>query len=76
MNRADLKPLKVVLTNYPDGQVEELEAVNNPEDPSAGTRQVPFSKVLYIEQDDFMENPPKQFFRLAPGQNFGARVST
>ncbi|MDB5347099.1 MAG: glutaminyl-tRNA synthetase [Schlesneria sp.] len=70
---AVLKPLKVVLTNYPDGQVDELEAVNNPEDPSAGTRQVPFSKVLYIEQDDFMENPPKQFFRLAPGREVRLR---
>lgn len=63
---AVLKPLKVVIENYPDGQVEYMEAVNNPEDESAGTRTVPFSKVLYIEQDDFMENPPKQFFRLAP----------
>ncbi|MBS0201870.1 MAG: glutamine--tRNA ligase/YqeY domain fusion protein [Planctomycetes bacterium] len=70
---AVLKPLKVVLTNYPDGQVEELEAINNPEDPAAGTRQVPFSKVLYIEQDDFMENPPKQFFRLAPGREVRLR---
>jgi glutaminyl-tRNA synthetase len=70
---AVLKPLKVVLTNYPDGQVDELEAVNNPEDPSAGTRQVPFSRVLYIEQDDFMENPPKQFFRLAPGREVRLR---
>jgi glutaminyl-tRNA synthetase len=70
---AVLKPLKVVLTNYPDGQVDELEAVNNPEDPAAGTRQVPFSKVLYIEQDDFMENPPKQFFRLAPGREVRLR---
>jgi glutaminyl-tRNA synthetase len=70
---AVLKPLKVVLTNYPDGQVEELEAVNNPEDPAAGTRLVPFSKVLYIEQDDFRENPPKQFFRLAPGREVRLR---
>ena len=70
---AVLKPLKVVLTNYPDGQVEELEAINNPEDPAAGTRQVPFSKILYIEQDDFMENPPKQFFRLAPGREVRLR---
>ncbi|MEI8379077.1 MAG: glutamine--tRNA ligase/YqeY domain fusion protein [Planctomycetota bacterium] len=70
---AVLKPLKIVLTNYPDGQVEELEAINNPEDPAAGTRQVPFSKVLYIEQDDFMENPPKQFFRLAPGREVRLR---
>ncbi len=61
-----LRPLKVVLTNYPEGQTEELEAVNNPEDPSAGTRRVPFSRVLFVEQEDFMENPPKDFFRLAP----------
>ena len=61
------RPLKVVLTNYPEGQTEELEAVNNPEDPSAGSRKVPFSRVLYIERDDFMENPPKKFFRLSPG---------
>ena len=64
---AVLRPLKVVIDNYPDGQVEELEAVNNPEDLDAGTRKVPFSKVLYIEQDDFREDPPKKFFRLAPG---------
>ena len=70
---AVLKPLRIVLTNYPEGQVEELDAINNPEDPSAGTRQVPFSKVLYIEQDDFMEDPPKQFFRLAPGREVRLR---
>jgi glutaminyl-tRNA synthetase len=64
---AVLKPLKVVITNYPDGRIEELEAVNNPEDPAAGTRKVPFSRVIYIERDDFMENPPKKFFRLTPG---------
>ncbi|OQA78848.1 MAG: Glutamine--tRNA ligase [bacterium ADurb.Bin243] len=63
-----LKPLKVVITNYPDGQVEELDAQNNPEDESAGTRKIPFSKVIYIERDDFREDPPKQFFRLAPGR--------
>ncbi len=68
-----LKPLKVVLTNYPDGQVEYQDAINNPEDPSQGTRQIPFSKVLYIEQDDFMETPPKQFFRLAPGREVRLR---
>ena len=56
-----------MIDNYPEGQVEELDAVNNPEDASAGTRKVPFSKVLYIEQDDFREDPPKQFFRLSPG---------
>ena len=64
---AVLRPLKVVFTNYPEGKVEELEAVNNPEDPSAGSRKVPFSQVVYIERDDFMENPPKKFFRLSPG---------
>ncbi|MBM3845769.1 MAG: glutamine--tRNA ligase/YqeY domain fusion protein [Verrucomicrobia bacterium] len=62
-----LRPLEVVIENYPEDKVELLEAVNNPEDPSAGTRQIPFSRVLYIEQDDFMENPPKKFFRLVPG---------
>jgi len=64
---AVLRPLKVVLTNYPEGQTEELDAVNNPEDPKAGTRKVPFSRELYIEQDDFMENPPPKYFRLRPG---------
>jgi glutaminyl-tRNA synthetase len=63
---AVLRPLKVVLENYPEGQVEEMDLVNNPEDPSAGTRKVPFSGVLYIERDDFMEEPPKKFYRLAP----------
>ena len=62
-----LRPIKVVLTNYPEGQVEHVDVINNPEDPSAGTRQVPFSRVLYIERDDFMENPPKKFYRLSPG---------
>ncbi|HOQ04367.1 MAG TPA: glutamine--tRNA ligase/YqeY domain fusion protein [Anaerohalosphaeraceae bacterium] len=70
---AVLNPLKVVLTNYPEGQTELLEAINNPEDLSAGTRQVPFSKVLYIERDDFMENPPKKFYRLAPGREVRLR---
>lgn len=65
---AVLRPLKLVIDNYPDGRVEELEAVNNPEDPSAGNRAVPFSKVIYIEQDDFREDPPKKFHRLAPGK--------
>jgi glutaminyl-tRNA synthetase len=60
-------PVKVLLENYPEGQVEQLEAENNPEDPTAGTRQLPFSKELYIEQDDFMEVPPNKFFRLFPG---------
>jgi glutaminyl-tRNA synthetase len=72
---AVLDPLKVVLVNYPDDQVELLEAINNPEDPSAGTRQVPFSKVLYIERDDFMENPPKDFYRLAPGREVRLRYA-
>ena len=64
---AVLRPLRVVLENWPAGKVEMVQAVNNPEDPGAGTREVPFSGVLYIEQDDFMENPPKKFFRLSPG---------
>jgi glutaminyl-tRNA synthetase len=72
---AVLDPLKVVLVNYPDDQVEWLEAINNPEDPRAGTRQVPFSKVLYIERDDFMENPPKDFYRLAPGREVRLRYA-
>jgi glutaminyl-tRNA synthetase len=64
---AVLRPLKVVITNYPEGQVEELEAVNNPEDPNAGKRKLPFSRVLHIERDDFMETPPPKYFRLRPG---------
>jgi glutaminyl-tRNA synthetase len=70
-----LRPLKVVIENYPDGQTEEMDAINNPEDASAGTRKVPFSKVLYIEQDDFRENPPKDFFRLAPGREVRFRYA-
>ncbi len=70
-----LNPLKVVITNYPDGQVDELDAINNPEDPSAGTRKVPFAKVLYIEKEDFMEEPPKKFFRLAPGREVRLRYA-
>jgi glutaminyl-tRNA synthetase len=70
---AVLNPIKVVLTNYPESQVEQLEAVNNPEDPTAGTRLVPFSRELYIERDDFMEDPPKKFFRLAPGREVRLR---
>jgi glutaminyl-tRNA synthetase len=62
-----LRPVKVVIENYPEGQVEQLEAINNPEDPTAGTRQVPFTRELYIEEDDFQENPPPKFFRLRPG---------
>ena len=70
---AVLDPLKVVIDNYPEGLVEEMEAVNNPEDPSAGTRKVPFSKVLYIERDDFREDPPKQYYRLSPGREVRLR---
>jgi glutaminyl-tRNA synthetase len=70
---AVLKPLKVVIDNEPEGQVEESEAVNNPEDPAAGTRLVPFSRVIYIERDDFREDPPKKFFRLAPGKEVRLR---
>jgi glutaminyl-tRNA synthetase len=72
---AVLRPLKVIIDNYPEGQVEELEAVNNPEDPSAGTRKVPFARVLYIERDDFRQDPPKQFFRLAPGREVRLRYA-
>ena len=72
---AVLRPLKVVIENFPDGQVDELDAVNNPEDPSAGTRKVPFGKVLYIEQDDFREVPPPGFFRLAPGREVRLRYA-
>ena len=70
---AVLRPLKVVIDNYPEGQVEQMEAVNNPEDPSAGSRIVPFSKVVYIEQDDFREDPPKQYYRLSPGREVRLR---
>ena len=72
---AVLRPLKVVIDNYPEGQVEYLDAVNNPEDPSMGTRKVPFSRELYIEREDFMESPPKQFFRLAPGREVRLRYA-
>ncbi|HUW07259.1 MAG TPA: glutamine--tRNA ligase/YqeY domain fusion protein [Williamwhitmania sp.] len=72
---AVLNPLKVVITSYPEGQVEEMEAVNNPEDETAGKRKVAFSRELYIERDDFMENPPKKFFRLAPGQEVRLRYA-
>jgi glutaminyl-tRNA synthetase len=68
-----LRPLRVVIDNYPEGLVEEMDAVNNPEDSSAGTRKVPFSRVLYIEQDDFREDPPKQYFRLSPGREVRLR---
>ncbi|MGA2401553.1 MAG: glutamine--tRNA ligase/YqeY domain fusion protein [Syntrophobacteraceae bacterium] len=70
-----LRPLKVVIENYPEDQVEQLEAINNPEDASAGSREVPFSRVIYIERDDFMENPPKQFFRLSPGREVRLRYA-
>jgi len=68
-----LHPLRVVIDNYPDGLVEQMEAINNPEDPGDGARNVPFSKVLYIEQDDFREDPPKQFYRLSPGREVRLR---
>ena len=70
-----LRPLKLIIENYPEGQVEELEAINNPEDPAMGTRKLPFSRELYIEQDDFMEEPPKKFFRLAPGREVRLRYA-
>ena len=72
---AVLNPLRVVIENYPEGQVEELDAINNPEDPGAGSRKVPFSRTLYIEKEDFMENPPKKFFRLAPGREVRLRYA-
>ena len=72
---AVLDPLKVVIENYPEGQVEEMEAVNNPEDPAAGVRQVPFTRELYIEREDFMEAAPKKFFRLSPGQEVRLRYA-
>ncbi len=70
-----LKPLRVVIENFPDGRVEDVAAVNNPEDPSAGTRTVPFSRVLYLEQDDFRENPPPKYYRLAPGREVRLRYT-
>ena len=72
---AVLRPLRVVIDNYPDGRTEELEAVNNPEDPTAGTRRIPFSRTVYIEQEDFREVPPKKFFRLTPGQEVRLRYA-
>jgi glutaminyl-tRNA synthetase len=72
---AVLRPLKVVIENYPEGQVEEIEAVNHPDDPSAGTRRIAFGRELYIERDDFMENPPKKFFRLSPGSEVRLRYA-
>jgi len=70
-----LRPLQVVIENYPEGQSEELDAVNNPEDEAAGTRKVPFSRELYIEHDDFMEDPPKKFFRLSAGREVRLRYA-
>jgi glutaminyl-tRNA synthetase len=70
-----LRPLRVVIENYPDDLVEELDAINNPENPAAGSRKTPFSKVIYIEQEDFREDPPKQFFRLAPGREVRLRYA-
>jgi glutaminyl-tRNA synthetase len=72
---AVLRPLKVVIENYPEGQIEELEAINHPDDLAAGTRKIAFGRVLYIEQDDFMENPPKKFFRLSPGTEVRLRYA-
>lgn len=72
---AVLRPLRVVIVNYPENQVEELEAINNPEDPAMGTRKVPFSRILYIEREDFREDPPEQFFRLAPGREVRLRYA-
>ena len=70
-----LRPLKVVIDNYPEGNEEWMDAVNNPEDPDAGSRKVPFSKVLFIEREDFMEDPPKKFFRLGPGREIRLRYA-
>ena len=72
---AVVDPVKVVIDNYPDDLVEELDAVNNPEDPSTGSRKVPFSKLLYIERDDFREDPPKQYYRLSPGREVRLRYA-
>ena len=70
-----LDPLKVIITNYPENQIEELDAINNPEDLAAGTRRVPFTREIYIEREDFMENPPHKFFRLAPGREVRLRYA-
>src|SRR5690606_28968528 len=72
---AVLHPLKVVIENYPEGQSELLEAVNHPDDPAAGTRQVPFGRELYVEREDFMEHPPKKFYRLSPGREVRLRYA-
>jgi glutaminyl-tRNA synthetase len=70
-----LRPLRVIIDNFPEGQVEELDALNNPEDLAMGTRKIPFSRIIYIEQDDFMEDPPKKFFRLSPGREVRLRYA-
>src|SRR6185437_1382432 len=72
---AVLRPLKLVIENYPEGQLEELDAVNNPEDPAAGTRRIPFARELYVEREDFMEDPPKKFYRLSPGREVRLRYA-
>lgn len=72
---AVLRPLKIIIDNYPEDQVEELDAINNPEDPEMGTRKIPFSKVIYIEREDFMEDPPNKFYRLAPGREVRLRYA-
>jgi glutaminyl-tRNA synthetase len=72
---AVLRPLKVVIENYPEGEVEDIEAVNHPDDPAAGTRKVRFSREIFVERDDFMENPPKKFFRLSPGREVRLRYA-
>ena len=72
---AVLRPLKVVIENYPEGQSEELDAVNHPDNPAAGTRKIKFSREIFIEQEDFMENPPKKFFRLSPGTEVRLRYA-
>jgi glutaminyl-tRNA synthetase len=72
---AVLRPLKITIENYPEGQVEELDAANHPDDPTAGVRKIKFARELYIEQDDFMENPPKKFFRLSPGAEVRLRYA-
>jgi len=72
---AVLRPLKVIITNYPEDKTEKIDAINNPEDPGMGTRKVPFSRELYIEKDDFREDPPKKFFRLAPGREVRLRYA-
>jgi len=72
---AVLRPLKLVIENYPEGQVEELDAVNNPEEPAAGTRRIPFARELYVEREDFMEDPPKKFYRLSPGREVRLRYA-